>query len=190
MLRARSVDEEDPVPADVIGQEAAQRRPDQRADSEDSSEEALVLAPLGRREEIADHGQRDREDGAGAEPLEAARGDQLPHLLGQAGEGRADQEDADADHDHRAAPEQVGELAVDRTADGRGQQVDGHHPGVEVVPVQVGDDARQRGADDGLIEGRQEHGEQDRNEDLGPGPGIHAHGWVHRLSVGGHALSP
>ena len=78
----RQVDEEDPVPADVVGQEATQRGADERAPSaEDGAEQALVLAALGGREEVADDRQRDREDGAGAEALDAAEGDELPHLL-------------------------------------------------------------------------------------------------------------
>ena len=74
-----------------------------------------------RGEEVADDRQRDREDGAGAEALQAAGSDELPHLLREAGERRADQEEADADHDHRSPPELVGELAVDRPADGGGR---------------------------------------------------------------------
>ncbi len=44
----RQVDEEDPVPAEVVGQEAAQARADEEGDAEDGPEQALVLAPLGR----------------------------------------------------------------------------------------------------------------------------------------------
>ena len=77
----------------VVGQEAAQARADQEGDPEDGSEEALVLAPLGRGEEVADGRQRDREEGAGAEALDAPEEDQLPHRLAEAGQGRADQED-------------------------------------------------------------------------------------------------
>ena len=55
--------------------------PDERRHAEDGAEEALVLAPLGRREEVADHRQRDREERARAEALDAPEQDQLPHRL-------------------------------------------------------------------------------------------------------------
>ena len=80
----RQVDEEDPVPADAVGQEAAEARPDEERDPEDRSEEALVLAAFGRREEVADDREGDREEGAGAEALDAAEQDQLPHFLAEA----------------------------------------------------------------------------------------------------------
>ena len=42
----RDVDVEDPVPADVLGQEAADERADDERDAEDGPEQALVLAAL------------------------------------------------------------------------------------------------------------------------------------------------
>ena len=56
--------------------------------------------------------------------------------------------------------------------------------------MQLGHDRRQRRAHDRLVEGRQEHGQQDRDQDLGPGAGVDVDGGVHRLRGGGHALSP
>ena len=105
---------------------------DQESDAEDGTEEALVLAALGRREEIADDGQRDREERACAESLDAAEGDQLPHRLAEPGQYRAEQEEADAHHQHRLAPVEIGELAVDRDGRGARDQVRGHDPGVQI----------------------------------------------------------
>ena len=51
------------------------------------------------REEVTDDRQRDREDGARAQALDAAGRDELPHLLGQAGQGRTDEEQADAEQE-------------------------------------------------------------------------------------------
>jgi len=45
-------------------------------------------------------------------------------------------------------------------------------PGVELIALQVSDDARKRGADDRLIERRQEQAKQDREQDLHPRPFI------------------
>ena len=101
------VDVEDPVPADVLGQEAADERADDEGDAEDGAEQALVLAALGRREQVADDGERDREERTGADALDAAEQDELRHVLAQAGQRGADQEDADADHEDRLAPVEV-----------------------------------------------------------------------------------
>ena len=45
------------------------------------------------REQVADDRERDREDRAGADALDAPEEDQLSMLLAQAGQGRADEED-------------------------------------------------------------------------------------------------
>ena len=163
-----NVDEEDPVPADGIGQDPADGRTDERAHPEDRAEIALVLAALGRREDVADDGQRDREQRAGAQPLQPAEGEELPHLLADAAQQRADEEDADADDEDRPPAEDVGQLAVQRPRDGGRQQVRGEGPDVDAVAAQVADDDRQRGADDRLVEGREEDAEQHRAQDLHP----------------------
>ncbi len=163
------VDVEDPVPAEVVGQQAPEPGTDQEGDAEDRAEQALVLAPLARGEEVADDGEADREERPGAEALDAPEEDQLPHLLREAGEGRSHQEEPDAHHEHGLAAEEVGELAVDRHRDGAGHQVAGGHPDVEVGAVQGGDDLGQDGPDDRLVEGREEEAEHDGPEDLEAG---------------------
>ena len=59
------------------------------------AEEALVLAALARRDDVADHGERGDDQAAAAEALQRAEGDQLRHVLGQAAQDRADEEDHD-----------------------------------------------------------------------------------------------
>ena len=68
----RDVDVEDPVPADVVGQQAAEGRADDERDAEHGAEQALVAAALGRGEQVADDRERDREERAGADALDAA----------------------------------------------------------------------------------------------------------------------
>ena len=51
----RQVDVEDPAPREVVDEEAAEERPDHRRDAEDCAEEPLVLAPLARRHDVAEH---------------------------------------------------------------------------------------------------------------------------------------
>ena len=57
----RDVDVEDPVPAEVLGQQPADERAGDERDAEDGAEEALVLAALLRGEQVADDRERDRE---------------------------------------------------------------------------------------------------------------------------------
>src|SRR6266496_3027516 len=103
-------------------------------------------------EDVADDRKADGEERSRSQALEAAEEDQLPHLLREAGERRPDEEDAHPDDDHDPPAEDVGELPVDRPAGGDRHQVRGEGPGVDVVAVQVGDDPRQGGADDRLVE--------------------------------------
>ena len=162
----RDVDEEDPVPAGVIGEQAADGRAEDERQPEHGAEQALVAAPLGRAEQVTDDGQRDREQRAGTEALQAAEDDQLLHRLAQAGQGGADQEDGDPEHQERLAAEQVGQLAVERDGDRGREQVDRDDPRVQLVAVQIGDDLGQGGADDGLVERAEEQREQHGAEDL------------------------
>ena len=82
----RDVDVEDPVPAERVGQEATERRAEQGGDAEHGAEQALVLAALLGGEQVADDRQRDREQRAGAEALDAPEQDQLLHGLRQPGQ--------------------------------------------------------------------------------------------------------
>ena len=80
----RQVEEEHERPADRVGDDPADRRSDEHGQAEHGAEQALVAAALGRSEQVADDRQRDREQRARAEALDAARADELPHLLRQA----------------------------------------------------------------------------------------------------------
>ena len=156
----RHVDVEDPAPAPVIGDRAAQHRPEDRGEAEDGDEESLPLAALGRREDVADDRLRDRHQGTGAKTLQGAVGDQLGHVLAGARKRRADQEDDHAAEEEDAATVDVGELAVDRHGNRRGEQVGGDNPGIVLAAAaQVTDDLWQGGRDDGLVERREQHAE-------------------------------
>ena len=71
------VDEEDVVPAEGVGQEAADERPEDERDAEHEAEEALVLAALGGREQVADDREGDREERTRAEALEPSEQHEL-----------------------------------------------------------------------------------------------------------------
>ena len=93
----RQVDVEDPAPGQLVREEAADQRPGHARHSEDGADVALIAAALSWRQDVADYRHRHREDAARAEPLDAARHDQLRHVLGNAREQRAGDEDADRD---------------------------------------------------------------------------------------------
>jgi hypothetical protein len=131
----RDVDVEDPAPAQVVDEEAAEQRPDDRRDAEDGSEVALVAPTLARRDDVADDGQRDDDQPARAEPLQGAEGDQLTHALREPAQRGSDEENRD-----RSLKD-------------------------DLAAVEVADDRRQRRRDDRLVERREQQDQQQRAED-------------------------
>ncbi len=153
----RDVDEEDPVPGQVVDEEPAEQRTGDRGDGEHRAEVALVATPLPRGDDVADDRERQRHETAGAEALDAPRRDELPHLGGQPGQHRADEEHDDGEAEHRLAAVEVGDLAVQGRGRRRGQQVGRDHPGQVLQATEVADDRRQRGGHDRLVERGQQH---------------------------------
>ena len=148
----RQVDEEDPAPARVVDDEAADRRADDRRRGEDRADQALPAAAVARRDDVADHGEREREEPAGADALHRAEDDELRHRRREAAERRAEQEDDDREEEQVLAAVDVAELPVERHGHRRGEHVRGEDPRVLRDPAEVADDARQRGRDDRLVE--------------------------------------
>ena len=124
------------------------------------------LPRSGGVEQVADDREADREQRARAEALDAPEDDQLGHVLAEARQRRADQEDRDADHQHRLAAVEVGQLAVERHRDRRCEQVDRDRPGQQRLAAEIRDDRGQRDRDDRLVQRAEEEPEQDREEDL------------------------
>ncbi len=80
------------MPANRVGNDPADRGSYHRAQPEDRADEALILAALARIEHVADHRECDREERTGAETLDPAERDELPHLLRETGEQRTEEE--------------------------------------------------------------------------------------------------
>ena len=98
--------------------------------------------------------------------------DQHHHVLAEAGDHRAEQEDRDGELVDRLPAVQVGDLAVERDRHRRGDQVRRHHPADVLGAAEVGDDRLQRGPDDALVQRGQEHAEHQagqHREDLAVG---------------------
>jgi hypothetical protein len=63
------VDVEDPAPAQMLGEQAAEQRPENAARPEDRTEQALVLAPFAGRDEVADDRHRQHHQPAATDTL-------------------------------------------------------------------------------------------------------------------------
>ena len=89
--------------------------------------------------------------------------------------------------EHRFTAEQIAWFADDCGRDGRGEQIAGYHPGLVAGPAEIGDDRGQRGGDDRLVQCRQHHPEQHRDEDQIPTPDADV-GVMRILNPGGHVI--
>ncbi len=158
----RHVDVEDPAPARVAGEEAADQRPRHAGDAEDRAEQPHVAAPLPGGDDIADRGLGADHQAAAPEALDRAEGDQLGHPVGEAAEDRSDQEEDEGGLEDDLAAVEVAELAVERRDDRDRQQVCRDDPGDVLEAAEVPDDRRQRGRDDRLIQRRQQHDQHQR----------------------------
>ena len=158
----RQVDEEDPVPAHVIGDHAAGERADHAGHTPHRADQAGVLGAAIGREQIGDDRERGDEQRARAEPLHGARGEQHLEAGRRAARRRAGEEDHHADQEHRLAAVDVGQLARDRDHHRRRDHVRRHDPAVQRVGQREVDLDRARGGrDDRLIERAEEHAEHD-----------------------------
>jgi hypothetical protein len=110
----RHVDVEDPAPGEIVDEEAADQRSKDGRHTKHAAEVALVAPTLARREDVADHGDRDHDQASGPESLDRPEDDQLGHVLADPGERRADQEDDDRRLQHDLASVLVAELSVHR----------------------------------------------------------------------------
>jgi hypothetical protein len=161
----RHVEVEDPPPAGVLGEEAAEQRADDGRDGEDSPEQALVLAPLPGLDHVADDRLGADHEPTGPEALQGTEGDQHVERLADPGQGRADEEDDDRRLEELLAPVEVAELAPQRRGHRRGQQVGGDDPGDVGGAAEVADDGGQRRRHHRLVEGGEQHAQHEGADD-------------------------
>ncbi|MDQ0752501.1 hypothetical protein QF034_006732 [Streptomyces africanus] len=159
------VDVEAPAPGEMVGEVAAEQGPGHGGESEGGADQAQVTAPPPGGHDVRDDRLDTDHEAARTGALEGAERDQLVHGLRPARERGAGDEDDDRELEDALAAEQITELAVDRQSDGRGEQVGGDRPGHPVQAVQLTDDLRERGGDDHLLQGGEEQGRHEREED-------------------------
>ena len=182
-------DEEEVAPAPVVGDEAADERAEDRGEAEDASHEALVLAALTRRDDVADDRLRQRHQRAHAGALDGAGGDEPPEVLGESGEDRAGHEHDESTEVEAAATVEVAHLADDRHGDRADEHRGRGEPRVVVDAAELGDDARHGRSDDRLADRRHEHAEHERDEDVA-GRAVESGclGGVRRAGCAGHGV--
>ena len=107
------------------------------ANPPDAGQVSDVAPALARRDDVADDREGQRHHAAGPQPLHAAERDELDHALRQTRQQRAEQEDQDRGEEHRPPAVDVAQLAVERRADGRAQQVGRDDPRVVVEAAEL-----------------------------------------------------
>lgn len=113
--------------------------------------------PRSRTDDIADNGHGGHHQATGAQALQGPEGDQLAHILAQAGSRRAQQEQHDGCLEDALATHQVADFTPQGCRGGRGQDIGGDDPGKLVQPTQIADDGRQGRGYNRLVECGQQH---------------------------------
>jgi hypothetical protein len=85
----RKADEEGPAPGRVVGDPAAGGGADHGGNAEDDAHQALPLSALSGRNHVADHGDPEWDQPAGAETLDGAAGNQHLHRGCEPGDDRS-----------------------------------------------------------------------------------------------------
>ena len=121
----RDVDEEDPAPRRVGGDESAERRPDHRRDQSRPDDEAdRIDDPVLRR--FPQHDQAaDRRHECRSGALQQARSDESRERRSQAAEKRCQREHGDGRGEEVACAEPVARPAGGRDEHGHGDEIDG-----------------------------------------------------------------
>jgi len=164
------IDEEDPVPVEVVGDPAAESGADGGGDDDGHTVDGEGLASLFNGEGVGEDGLLGGSEAAAAGALQDAGDDEERQRRGNAAEERADGEDGDAGEVVTLASEAVGEPAGDGKHDGGGDEIAGEDPGGFFLRrAERAGDVREGDVGDGGVEHFHERGEGNRE---GDGPGI------------------
>ena len=157
--RDRDVDEEDPVPVDRLGEDAADQEPDGAAARGDEREQAhglRLFAGLG--EHGRDHPEDHRRGQSPADSLEESCTDQQARAVREPTEHRGCREQGEPGEEDGPAPDQVAEPAREQEEAAERDQVGVDDPGeVVLAEPEVVLDRRKRDVDDGDVEDDHQH---------------------------------
>jgi hypothetical protein len=162
----RDIDQEDPVPGNERGDEAAERGADQRADQRrqgDPDHRVDQLAPIdAAHQDEARYGRHHRPSHALNDP----RHYELKERVRQRAADRAEHEDGDRRAKHRACAEAIGGPAADWNEHRKRQQVGGDRQFErQWARADVGGNRRQRRRDDGRVHVLHEQGDRHDQRD-------------------------
>ena len=168
----RQVDQEAPVPRQIVGQPAAECGADRRRSDNRQAVQRECLRPLLGRKCIGEDRLLGRRHATTADALDDARDQHHPQRGGHRAQHRGGGEDRDADHIESLSADHVGQPAADRQHDGVGDQIAGNDPGAFVeAGCQAAGDVAQRDIDDGDVEHLHECGDRHDHRDQ-PGTAI------------------
>ena len=125
----RNVDEEDPVPAQKVGEDASEQDAgdgSERPDAAPGAECHVPFLPLG--EGRHQDGERRRRDDRRAEPLHGACADQRPFAPGEPGDERGGGEEDDSDQEHPAPSEEVSCAPTQQQEAAEEERIGADHP--------------------------------------------------------------
>jgi hypothetical protein len=175
------VDVEDPLPADVLREHAAEEHADGGARPCDGAEDAERLVPL---RALREHHGDDREHRRGKDraggALEQAGGDEHLRRRRESRQEREERERAEADHEDEAPTEEVAHAPAEQQEAAERERVAAYHP-LQVLgrEAEIRLDGGQRDVHDGDVEDDHQIGDAEHGERL-PAPGV---------ECGGHSFS-
>jgi len=159
------VDQEDPPPVGVGGEQSAERGPGDRGHGPHRGQPGLDLGAFLQRVQVGGEGLHRALQCASAQALDDAEHDQRGHVPGGRAQQGADEEEGGARDEDGFAADGVGQLAVHRQGHRDGQQIAGEQPGEDGEAAEVADDLRDRGGHDSGVERGQGHGQHQRGDD-------------------------
>ncbi len=150
----RDVDEEDPVPAEQIGQRPTEQHTCCAASGEDKTDDPHRLRTLrGLGEEDHDQRERNRGDDGAAEPLNRTGDDEEGLRVGKPAGKRRDRELGDPDQEESPLAVEVPEAAGQQQKAAERQQIRVHDPRERGLgEAEVGPNRRQRHVHDRRVE--------------------------------------
>ncbi len=150
----RDVDEEDPVPAERLGEYAAGQQAERAAGDRHEHVRAHRAGAIGRLGELGDDDREDhRRLERGADALQEAGADQETLGWRDAAQHRRDGEDDQAEHEHALATDEIAEPSGQQQEAAERDQERVDHPGeVALGEVQIVLDRRERDVHDRRVE--------------------------------------
>ena len=163
----REVDEEDPVPAQHLGQQASDEQAERAAGDRDEHVRAHRAGPLGGLRELGDDDRQDHRGlGGGADALEHAGADQRLLARGEPAQQRRERERDEAGKEDALAPDEVAEPAGQEQQAPEGDEEAVDDPGqVGLAEAEVALDRRQRDVHDRDVE--DDHQLREADDDQG-----------------------